>query len=162
YYLVSNTGKVKRIASKQGAVVGRVLSMRPKKGGYNRVTLHSDSGMAQKLVHRLVAEAFLGPCPQAHCCNHIDGDKTNNHVSNIEYVTWPENTRHAKRMGLLASGGSSGRAKLTDEQAQEIRFLGDWVFHTKLAKLYGVNPRAIYNIVHNITYTAILKEAAEA
>lgn len=45
-------------------------------------------------VHRLVALAFIGPCPDDKEVNHIDGDPSNNHVSNLEYVTHAENMQH--------------------------------------------------------------------
>ena len=45
-------------------------------------------------VHRLVAEAFIGPCPEDKEVNHKDLNKSNNHISNLEYVTRSENIKH--------------------------------------------------------------------
>lgn len=67
--------------------------------GYERITLlNTNSENVSVLVHRLVAAAFLGECPDAHEVNHIDGNKKHNHVSNLEYVTHRENIAHAKRL----------------------------------------------------------------
>ena len=42
-------------------------------------------------VHRMVAECYIGPCPEGMEVDHIDGDKTNNHISNLQYLTPEEN-----------------------------------------------------------------------
>lgn len=61
--------------------------------GYLNVKLFNEEGKrSNKLVHRLVAEAFLGSSTLT--VNHIDGDKTNNHVSNLEWVTYSDNMKH--------------------------------------------------------------------
>lgn len=52
------------------------------------------------LIHSLVAKFILGERPQGLCVNHIDGNKTNNAPSNLEYVTLAENTKHSMRTGL--------------------------------------------------------------
>jgi hypothetical protein len=52
------------------------------------------------LVQRLVAITFIGDIPEKHVVNHIDGNKKNNHVSNLEIVTESENLSHAYKIGL--------------------------------------------------------------
>lgn len=51
-------------------------------------------------VHRLIAETFIGPIPPLYVINHKDGNKTNNHVKNLEICTAAQNTKHAHDMGL--------------------------------------------------------------
>lgn len=68
--------------------------------GYLRVDLYNRTIRKHKRLHRLVAEAFIpNPCnyPQV---NHLDGDKNNNTVSNLEWCTNLENNRHARKLGL--------------------------------------------------------------
>lgn len=67
--------------------------------GYKKVTLHKDGKPHEKFVHRLSAEAFIPPyCGEQ--VNHIDGDKRNNRLDNLEWCTGTENMRHAYKHGL--------------------------------------------------------------
>jgi hypothetical protein len=76
--------------------------------GYRFVFLSHERKRRSVRVHKLVADAFLGPRPvDRPTVNHIDGDKTNNRVSNLEYVSNIENMRHAIRLGLCRRGKAS-------------------------------------------------------
>lgn len=67
--------------------------------GYQRFRISTAN---ECYVHRIVAKAFLGePKKPRMEVNHIDGDKTNNHVSNLEWVTRKQNCEHASKMGLI-------------------------------------------------------------
>ena len=91
-YEVSDLGRVRRGP--------RVLRDQPHNGGYRHVQLWTDGKPRTGLLHVLVARAFIGPTPADHDVNHIDGDKSNNTLSNLEYATRSENNRHAYRIGL--------------------------------------------------------------
>lgn len=105
---------------------GRPLSPH-RVGPYLRVTLSPDGGRAARqhksMVHRLVAAAFLGPLPDGHQVNHIDGDPSNNTVENLEYVTPSANTRHSIDVlgAVRAPGERNGNARLTTEVVHAIR-----------------------------------------
>lgn len=117
--------------SDQGRVASRRLGgwriMKPwrSSAGYMRVGLHDGNGGERNFtVHKLVAHAFLGPKPTtAHEVNHKDGDKTNNCVDNLEWVTSAENIRHS--LDILghkrAHGEAHGNAALTESDVHEIR-----------------------------------------
>jgi hypothetical protein len=66
--------------------------------GYPKVTVYRDGIQLALNIHRLIAATFLGPCPVGHQVNHIDGNKNNPHLDNLEYVTPSENIRHAQRL----------------------------------------------------------------
>ncbi len=91
--------------------------------GYLRVGLYLNNIELKYLVHRLIALAFLGECPEGKEVNHIDGVKAHNWVTNLEYVTRSENAKHAFRIGLkkIRYGGLLSWSKLTSIDAQSIR-----------------------------------------
>ena len=94
-YEVSNLGKVKSLnyshTKKEKIMEGGVNNL-----GYRIVTLSKDGEQKTKTVHKLVAEYFLNhkPCGYKLVVNHIDLDKLNNKVSNLEIVTQRENSNH--------------------------------------------------------------------
>lgn len=91
-YFVSSLGRVRRL---DGEIFGGHIGRR----GYRTIKL----GWTRQ-VYSIVAAAFFGPKPPGHHVNHKDGVKTNNRVSNLEYVTPLENARHASKAGLLPAG----------------------------------------------------------
>lgn len=123
-YVVSDRGHVHRTAWVNGAKsAGRSLGYNLQ-NGYRAVTLYDDKHKRKTyLIHQLVAEAFIGPCPAGKDVNHMDGNKRNNRAENLEYVTPSENTIHAYKTGLItpARGAQSGSARLTNRQVRRIR-----------------------------------------
>lgn len=99
YYEVSNLGNVRgldRYVNRNGfkmKITGH--TMKPAKGkfGYMSVQLRKDGRVQRKYVHRLVAESFLG-VPDGLEINHIDENKQNNCLSNLEWVTRSKNLKH--------------------------------------------------------------------
>ena len=89
--------------SREGDIVNSLTGKKLKprnNGGYSYVTLCDDEGHHQKAIHRLVAKAFI-PNPQDRPqINHLDGDKSNNRVDNLEWCSGSENMKHAYRTGL--------------------------------------------------------------
>ncbi len=100
-YAVSDEGDVFRVAPGRGAVPGRKLALWIGiTHGYQKVTLFRQGARSDKVVHRLVAEAFL---ENPHCydqINHLDGVKTNNRVENLQWCTCEQNLIHAFETGL--------------------------------------------------------------
>lgn len=97
-YQVSNIGNVKSLKFNHGNVEKLIKPFN--NGGYLRVTFRVNRKAKNFLVHRLVAAAFIENPEGKDSVNHIDGDKCNNCVDNLEWVTKSENTRHAIRVGL--------------------------------------------------------------
>lgn len=107
-------------------------------------------------VHRIIAKTFLGEKPNSEdTVNHIDGNKENNRVDNLEYVNRSEQMHHAYRLGLKKPVYNSNQ-KLTIEQVLEIKARyklggrGNGAY--SIAKSYGVSESCILNIVNERTY----------
>jgi hypothetical protein len=149
-YEVSDHGRVRRIAPGVGAKVGYILKPGPHPQGYRTVYLSLAPGVRKTVtVHKLVATAFLGPCPPGHEVNHKDGDKTNNRATNLEWVTHVANIQHAMAAGLMANrarGQRNGNGRLTDAQVAEIRALQGRESVTETAKRYGIHPSTVSHI----------------
>lgn len=95
-YHVSDTGLVKTTKT------GRILRPSVSRHGYERVCLFKMDRERRYRVHRLVAMAFIPNPDNLPQVNHKDGNKRNNHVSNLEWITNEDNMHHAKEHGLRA------------------------------------------------------------
>ena len=93
-YEVSDHGRVRNVKR------NKLLGMSINRSHYD-VILYNEYGKKHFKVHRLVAAHFIAPIPEGYVINHMDGDKLNNHYSNLEIVTVAENNNHAIRRGLL-------------------------------------------------------------
>lgn len=115
FYEASSLGRVRRLAQPRA---GRLLSQSMNGTGYPKVSVCVRGKESTIAVHRLVAAAFIGECPSGHQVNHIDGNKTNNCQSNLEYVTPAWNTAHAVRLGLWPIGDRNGRSTKPERSAR--------------------------------------------
>ena len=165
-YQVSNLGRIKSLKRKKE----KILHLDKDRYGYMNVYLSKDGVMKKFKVHRLVAIAFIENTNNYPEINHIDGNKENNSVDNLEWVTRSQNLKHAHKMGLkkfstkegLPCGGVSyrehnGNHKLTEHDVDEIRKLyipNSPIFGGRaLARKYGVGATTIWNILNNNTWT---------
>jgi hypothetical protein len=93
-YTISSDGKVRNIKS------NKYLAYSVNQSGYPQANLWKNNSPTRVVIHRLIAQAFI-PNPLNHpCINHIDGNKTNNTVSNLEWCTYSQNNQHAVDTGL--------------------------------------------------------------
>lgn len=104
-YEVSTYGNVRskdrKVIKRDGktySLKGRML-IQMNSGGYRQVSLGRGKNQSVN-IHRLVATAFLPNPENKKTVNHIDGNKSNNHISNLEWATYKENNNHAQRLGL--------------------------------------------------------------
>lgn len=139
-YEVSNHGLVRRIAPGPRTEPGLVLKPFMHRG-YARVTLCKGGVDYCRQVHRLVAAAFIGPCPVGYQVNHKSGDPSDNRLSNLEYVTPKQNTQHSiVVLGNSFVGERSPNSKLTKDDVYKIRrMLREGLAHREIATRFGVS-----------------------
>ena len=125
-YLISEYGHV--YSSKTYKLLNPYLT----KQGYYRIAILIGESRKNKFVHRLVAEAFTSyKDPKKNVVNHIDGDKTNCHISNLEWCTLSDNTQHAYDNRLMAKGEKHHLAKNKEEIIKEAIKLMEKGYHNK-------------------------------
>lgn len=156
-YQISTLGRVKSLRSKNGRPAGYIKKQAFNVYGYPWVYLWSGEHYKNKVIHRLVAEAFI-PNPNNYPqVNHIDGDKTNYSIENLEWCTLLENRQHAARTGLSSHGETHLSARLTLEQVKRIKeehFEGK--SYSFLGRKYGVHSETIGKICRGTNWkTAI-------
>lgn len=142
-YEVSDDGRIRNIHNK------REIKQFVGKDGYLRTQIAGKT----RLVHRVIAKAYITEDPDREFVNHKDGNKQNNHVDNLEWSTKSENLRHAYQHNLKRNpvGTLNGRCKLTDEQVDFIRnnyVRGDKEYGAKaMAAKFGVAHQTICAVV---------------
>lgn len=138
-YAVSDAGRIRRR--------GRMLSGSLHQDGYIFVTLHGK----QIPLHRIIAEVFCPNIDKKPEVNHKDGNKQNNAVGNLEWVTRAENQKHAVDMCLQPKAVSKYTGKFSQEQRDEIK--REWdegsASIRQMAKKYGVSHTCICDIVND-------------
>ena len=97
-YAVSNLGNVKNTKT------GKLKSYGDNGKGYLHVSLWSNNKDTYRYIHRLVALAFIPNPENKPCVNHINGDRKDNRVENLEWCTYKENNNHASKYGKLVYG----------------------------------------------------------
>lgn len=158
HYQVSNMGQVKSLNYNR-TLKERILKGGKGGGGYYQVNLFKNGKIKRYYVHRLVGIAFIPNPENKPEINHIDGNKANNIVNNLEWVTSKQNTEHAFETGLRDKygfrnidnkGEKHGRSKLTESQVLEIRdkYSTGKYTHRGLANDYSVSHTAIGKIIN--------------
>lgn len=120
-YEVSASGLVRSLP--RYTTSGRILRPRANRHGYQAVQLSREGVVTNQMVHRLVAEAFLGPCPDGHECAHHDGDRSNNQASNLKWKTRSDNHFDKHRHGTALIGPRNHSFKYPDSTIRKIREL---------------------------------------
>ena len=145
-YVCSTQGDIKNRRT------NRLLKPAEDKDGYLKVVLVNESGKHYIAVHRVVGFTYIPNPENKPQINHIDGNKKNNSVNNLEWVTNKENRVHAIKTGLCDTvGENNGNAKLSAGSVKKIRALfksGRWN-KCQLARMYGVSRTMIRFIVEN-------------
>lgn len=150
-YDVSNTGRIRsrRPLNNTNDIppVPRILTNQLCENGYVGVRLCVSGKKHWKLVHRLILEAFVGPCPKGMESLHGNGVRSDNRLDNLKWGSKRSNMLDRDRHGTTASGERNGRSRLTNDQVREIKAaLSAGVTRAALAARFGVGWTTIDNI----------------
>lgn len=143
YYEASDLGRIRRARPARGTSVGYILKSGTR-SGYLFIIASINGETSCKTVHRLVTEAFLGKCPPGRQVNHIDGIKTNNTLSNLEYVTPRENMLHSYRIGLQPRRDIYPQS--TIDQARRLR--GRGLSYRDISRETGMSFQHCWSVVN--------------
>lgn len=161
FYEVSNYGRFRsldRVSSNGRRHTGRMIGTRPV-NGYLHACLCRPGQQSQYLAHRLVAAAFIGQCPPGHTVNHRDGDKQNNHISNLEYMTPSQQMRHARAVCGYVSvrGKQHPSTTLSDGKVMLLREMYRSGVYTQqdLDAIFGISQTAVGRILDRTNWKHI-------
>ena len=121
--------------------------------GYKTYRASINNKLKHISIHRAVAQLYVPNPENKPQVNHKDGDKLNNHYTNLEWVTNQENKNHAKLHNLYAKGSDMPHSKLTEE---DVKWIRDYYIPkdpnfggVALSKKYGVGESQISRIINN-------------
>lgn len=181
-YEVSSMGNIRSCTrvvehtNRWGTTNAQTRKARPMKAstqshGYERISLNLLGHGKSLLVHRIVVESFLRPLLPGEQVNHIDGNKKNNSIPNLEICSPQENSMHSVITGLYPSGDRNGsrtmpksrptgerntQSKLTELDVRRIRAMrAEGLSLTKIASFFPVNFRSIHNVVKGKTWNGV-------
>jgi uncharacterized protein YjcR len=143
-YQVSNIGNVKSLKQNKERIMKK-----PLRSGYESVQLINKLGMKNMRVHQLVANSFVGCKQVGTVVNHKDGNKLNNYVENLEWVTSSENNKHAmeNKLNHAPRGSKQNFSRLNDSKVIEIvKRLEQGESPNNICVDYNVSSRSIYDI----------------
>ena len=162
---ITSAGKVFRL-KRNGEWTPANIRMRG--NGYKSYYFWDGKKQHDEYVHRAVAKAFVPNCEDKPHVNHIDGNKANNAMNNLEWVTAKENNIHAieigladhRRCGIAASNKKSGRKvgqldKMTEDlQADIVLYLSDrYITQTELMKKYNISRNTLKKYITHVKNT---------
>jgi hypothetical protein len=143
-YMITDKGKV------YSKISNKYLKNCSDSMGYEIVTLYKYAKKKTRTIHRLVAEAFIENPLNKKEVNHKDGNKQNNNISNLEWVSRSENQKHAFNTGLQkpVRGENHGNSKLKKHDISAIKLLSKTGYkHQVIADYFNVSRRCIGLII---------------
>ncbi len=161
-YYISNHGRVKSLGGKFTTIhpEGYITNGATDTFGYKSITLRKVTPTIKRYieryrVHTLVAKYFIEQPEGCKVVNHLDGNRKNNHYSNLEWTTYLGNSQHAIRTGLFdIKGEKHHNAKLTKEKVLEMRRLRKeegWT-HQRIANMFGVDRRQAGDVINGVNW----------
>lgn len=174
WYEISNHARLKRLGRwsknsrkdnfkwyKEKIVIIKPCFTPKGKKRYSSVHLSRNGESTSRDLHKIVLESFVPKPFQGAEVNHIDGDKHNNTLANLEWVTRKQNVRHAIDTGLSVvqiplRGSENYRAKISEQQAREIKILlSNSITTREVATIIGCSEDVVRGIYRNQSWKHI-------
>lgn len=156
-YYVTGCGDI--YSSKRG---WKKRKLTPDKDGYLTIVVSPDGGITRKTlkVHRVVAQHFVTNQIDGLEVNHIDGDKTNNHYSNLEVTCHRKNMQHARDTGLLCRGTDKPDNKYSEDQIRHVcQLIQDTDLYLRtVSEITGVSEAICRSIYYGQKWQFIAKD----
>lgn len=143
-YQISNLGRIKssdrELCNSRGVYVrqGRVLKNGKNQYGYFQVSLYKDGKRVNKQVHKLIAIAFIPNTNNYKIINHIDGNRQNNNINNLEWCTQKHNVKEAYRLGLVHK-----KYKPVNQYDLKNNFIKTWESIVEVNKVLKIDKSSI-------------------
>lgn len=154
-YMVSSFGRIKSLKVRKGELKERIISLNTRKF-YKLAVLTIDGKENYKPIHKLVAQNFIPNPKNKPYVNHIDGNKKNNKISNLEWVTASENNLHSFKMGRCR-----GNKKYTEEQIRKIHLIrrgNGFASYKYISAEMGIPIGTIGNVLRGNVWRKIYNE----
>lgn len=157
-YEVSDIGRIRSLK------FGKIKILKPKLIGsknnnYLSISAYKNLKRYNCKIHIAVLETFAGPRPLNHDVAHNDGNRFNNHISNLRWATRKENQNDKINHGTHVFGQKVWRAALTEDQVRFIKtnykFRSEKFSAKNLAKKFGVASSCIFKVIHGITWVHV-------
>lgn len=161
-YMVSDKGRVKSVARRNKFYVqreDRIIKQRDGSGRgnttYKEVTLWDDGKQVDVEVHRLVATAFIPNNESLRCVNHIDGDGSNNEVSNLEWCSHKGNARHS--VDVLGNNPRRWKMKSVAQMTENGELIKVWDCAWDVQRELGISQVGISRAARRVKKNGIFK-----
>lgn len=159
-YEVSDMGRVRSLNERAIRIWGidgeLIITANRNQDGYLHIPMRDGAHRHCRTIHSLVMAAFVGPRPSNGQCNHKDGNKSNNHLSNLEWVTPTQNMRHSVDVLGQRRGSRHVNAKLTEAKVVEIRSLcAAGIRQKEIARRFGVSNGLVSMLKNRLYWTHI-------
>lgn len=138
-YAVSWDGRIMRLSKTKGSYPGRILIPKKHTSGYFQISLKKNKRYHYRYIHRLVLLTFVGKCPSGKEVNHKNSIKTDNRLTNLEYLDRKLNSQH--------QGVENGNAKLQEKDIFKIRKLfKKGISKAQLSRMFNISDSHVGQI----------------
>lgn len=169
HYEISSIGRIRKLYFRNGTACFKlkspiILKTRKTKAGYITWGHKKNKKGSYIFVHSMMLIAFVGPRPKNMVAAHLNGNKTDNRIENLKWVTQKENQSHRKIHGTFYFGQQMSHSKLKNSDIKKIfkDYNVNGFTQKQIGQKYGISRSAISLILLKKTWKQVIKKALEA